>query len=245
MATPPPRLLSVGLLGSTGRMGTWVQQLAKTDYASKLSLNMAVSSKDDLIPLLKAEVVIDFSSPEGLCRLIRPAIVQTGNLPIFVVGSTGWTPDQTDLLRALSKKTQVLIASNFGIGVLAFMEIVRASAPLFARLGYEPVLIETHHKNKKDAPSGTALALMKAVQKTAPQMPLQIQSIRAGEVIGDHDLTYFGGGDRIQIRHSAQDRSIFARGALDVALWLAKNRARFPAKGEIIGIDAYLQDLLK
>jgi 4-hydroxy-tetrahydrodipicolinate reductase len=234
----------IGLLGATGRMGQWVSQLIETEYAAKAKLLPAPKREQPLEPLLASDVVIDFSSPAAMIEMTRAAVNHTGPLPAFVVGSTGWKLDERGVLEALAKKTPVLMASNFSTGVLALIDILRQASPLLEKLGYTPVIRETHHKHKKDSPSGTALSLQRAI---APAGPGNVQtfSVRAGEIVGDHEVTYYGPGDHITIGHFAQDRSVFARGAIDVALWLATRRGQPGATGSLTGIEKYFEELKK
>jgi dihydrodipicolinate reductase len=98
--------------------------------------------------------------------------------------------------------------------------------------------VETHHRHKKDSPSGTAITLQRAISPDDPNQ-IQTHSIRAGEVIGEHTIGFYGRADKITLSHSAQDRSLFARGAIEVALWLAqKNRQDSPQS--ILKMDHYL-----
>lgn len=110
-------------------------------------------------------------------------------------------------------------ATNFSAGVAAMARLLRTAAPLLASLGYTPVVTETHHRHKKDAPSGTALTLTDALRPTYPES-VQTHSVRAGEIVGRHDVTFFGSHDTLAIEHDALDRGVFARGAIDAALWL-------------------------
>jgi 4-hydroxy-tetrahydrodipicolinate reductase len=182
--------------------------------------------------------VIDFSSPEAMTALASAAIAQPHGtrLPVFVVGSTGWTKESLALLDALAKRTPVLMASNFSTGVLALQEILKTAAPMLKRLGYTPVLVDTHHRHKKDAPSGTARTLQRII---SPDNDVQTHSVRAGEVIGDHEITFYGPGDHLTLGHFAQDRSIFARGAIDCALWMASHRDKTVKAGALIDISAF------
>lgn len=234
----------VGLLGPNGRMGQWVTRLLQTEYAGRAELAHSAGRGVSLEPLLHTDVVIDFSLPEAMLELAQAAAKAAGTLPAFVVGSTGWTIDQRRALEELAKKTPVLMASNFSTGVLVLTELLKQAAPLLDQLGYTPVIVEAHHKHKKDAPSGTALSLQRAIAPAGPGN-VQTHAVRAGEVIGDHEVTFYSAGDRIQLGHFAQDRSIFARGAIDVALWLAGQRAQGPAAfgGKLIGIDLYFEEL--
>ena len=237
-------MITLGLLGSSGRMGRWVTELVNSDYAGKAIVSASVHRGQPLVSLLGTQVVIDFSSPEAMIALAKAAIAQTNNLPAFVIGSTGWTQEQRALIEQLAKLTPVVMSANFSVGVQLLLHILRGAAPGLLALGYQPSLIETHHTHKKDAPSGTALAIVHAVTPAGSPHPLQIHSIRAGEVIGDHEVTFYGAGDQIVIGHHAQDRSIFARGAIDVALWLSTQPAAAQNRSGILGLDAFLRSNL-
>lgn len=221
-APNPPQ---IGVLGATGRMGGWVLKLLETEFASRARVGAKAGQGDALEPLLAMDAVIDFSLPEPMEKLARLALSQPPGtpLPAFVVGSTGWSDAGKRTLEELARRAPVLAATNFSTGVGALLRILETAAPLLRKLGYQPVLVETHHRHKKDAPSGTALTLASAVDPAGPsQVPMH--SIRAGEIIGDHEITFYGPGDHVTLGHFAQDRSIFARGAIEVALWLAHQR---------------------
>jgi len=220
-------MTKIGLLGANGRMGQSVSRLLATEFATVATLSATVNRGDSLDPLFQTDVVIDFSSPASFLVLAEK-ILSDGNevppqLPAFVVGSTGWNTESEKILVRLGARAPVLIASNFSTGVSALARILQEASPLLEKLGYTPVLVETHHEHKLDAPSGTALSLQKAIRPSKPSS-IQTHSIRAGEIIGDHEITFYGRNDQITIRHSAQDRSIFAHGAIQAALWLAQNR---------------------
>jgi 4-hydroxy-tetrahydrodipicolinate reductase len=138
------------------------------------------------------------------------------------------------------------MSSNFSTGVQALLAVLRAHAPLLEKLGYAPVIVETHHRHKKDAPSGTALSLQRAISPAGPGN-LQTHAVRAGEVVGDHEVIFYGPGDHLTFGHFAQDRSVFARGAIEAALWLASRSARLdapPVSGSspILGMEQFFQE---
>jgi 4-hydroxy-tetrahydrodipicolinate reductase len=226
-------------------MGQWVFQLLQTEYTGKATLAASVARGEALEPLLGCDTVIDFSSPAAMVSLALMVIRSHGEgekkLPAFVVGSTGWRPEERRHLDELSRITPVLMASNFSTGVLALTELLRQAAPVLAKLGYTPVIVESHHRHKKDAPSGTAITLQRAISAKDPAS-VQTHSVRAGEVIGDHEVTFYGPGDHLTLGHFAQDRSIFARGAIDVALWLAGQRGKV-SPGKLVPIESYFQEL--
>jgi 4-hydroxy-tetrahydrodipicolinate reductase len=200
-------------------MGQWVIQLLEGEFKKKAQLRVESSSRSDLRELLTCDIVIDFSSPEATSTLTQIAVAHKGRLPVFVIATTGGAKDYPQLLSKLAKRTPVLYASNFSTGICALTEILKVANPLLQKLGYAPLLSETHHQHKKDAPSGTALSLA-TVLKTKSHKRVEIQSIRAGEVIGDHEISFYGKADRIVLGHYAQDRSLFARGAIECGLWL-------------------------
>lgn len=236
------RKIRLGLLGARGRMGQWVSQLAQTEFLDQIQLVALANSQDSLLPLLECDVVIDFSSSQGMSELAQTALQSSGLLPAFVVGSTGWTSEEYLTLEALGKRTAVLVAANFSAGVFVTSQILKQFSPLLKTLGYTPVLVETHHVHKKDAPSGTALYLRAKIDSHHPES-VQTHCIRAGEVIGDHEITFFGTAEKVTISHSAQDRSIWARGSIQTALWLSSTQqSNSPLRG-VVGIEKYFESL--
>lgn len=234
-------MIRIGLLGATGRMGQWVQKLIETEFGQKAQLAARAGQNDPLEPLLDTDVVIDFSLPVAMRALAAKSMTRKTGLPAFVVGSTGWKLEERHDLEELSKHTPVLMSSNYSTGVMALLEVLRQAAPMLEKIGYTPVLVETHHRHKKDAPSGTALSLQRAISPTGPGN-VQTHCIRAGEIIGDHEVTFYGPGDHLTLGHFAQDRSIFARGAIDAALWLADKRGQPSMTGKIIGIETFFKE---
>jgi len=224
----------VGLLGGSGRMGRLVAELLTTAYGDRAVLAAAPGRGEPWDELLNCEVIIDFSSPEGTL-----ALLETTWPPMIASGTTGWTEDQRTRLETLAADRRILLASNFSSGVMALRHILRRAAPLLDSLGYTPVLSETHHRYKRDAPSGTALTLMGDV---APDDPgsVQVHATRAGEVIGDHRLDFYGPADVISIGHHAQNRGIFARGAIEVAMWMASA----PREKGLMDMDDYFSEVL-
>jgi 4-hydroxy-tetrahydrodipicolinate reductase len=224
-------------------MGIGVRRiLEQPDYASRASLTCSPGRDGRLEELLQCDAVIDFSSPEGMTALAEVALkmAPATPLPAFVIGSTGWK-DQA-ILHSLAQRTWVLASSNFSVGVLALLRVLGEASPLLQRLGYTPVLTEVHHRHKKDAPSGTARMMLAQMSPDRPES-IQTHAIRAGEVIGKHSVTFYGPADEITLSHEALDRSLFARGAVDLALWLSARRGQ-PSPGRLISPDEYLDSVL-
>jgi 4-hydroxy-tetrahydrodipicolinate reductase len=229
--------IRVGILGASGRMGRSVEEVIGQEFRDQATVHARSSSGEDLAPLLATELVIDFSLPAGMLALTQEALKKPDPLPVFIVGSTGWKLDERRQLETLAQRTAVLMSSNFSTGVLVMTELLKKAAPLLEKLGYSAAIVETHHVHKLDAPSGTAASLQRAIAPAGPGN-VPVHSIRAGEVIGDHEVTFFGKGDRLRFSHLAQDRTIFARGAVQCGLWLAARRG-----SGLIGIEKYFEAL--
>jgi 4-hydroxy-tetrahydrodipicolinate reductase len=218
-------MIRMGLLGASGRMGTAVQKILAVEYRDKITL---------IDQPLEADVVIDFSLPAGGEAFLKRA-AKAERVPALAVGSTGWQPAQIKLLEEYAKRAPVLFSANFSMGVLTLQHVLRQAAPLLTRLGYRAKISETHHIHKKDAPSGTALAIQKILGHDVP-----IHSHREGEIVGEHEVTFIGLSDRLKFSHSADERGIFARGAIQASLWLCKGHK----PGSIYYMQSFFDDVL-
>ena len=236
-------MIRVGLLGASGRMGKRVKELLLTEYhaTTRLCAEATSSSKAESLP--QCDLVIDFSRPEAVLDLGRAimALPSSAQRPALLVGSTGWTDTQLQELKQISAHTCVLRSPNFSTGALAMLHILKTAAPLMRNLGYLPTILETHHRHKKDSPSGTAIAIQSVLASEFPE-GVQTQSVRAGEMIGDHEVTFYGLSDHLTFGHFAQDRSIFARGAIEIGLWLVEEQRNGSASG-LIPVDRYFETL--
>jgi 4-hydroxy-tetrahydrodipicolinate reductase len=160
------------------------------------------------------DVAIDFSLPTGFDGILS-CCVQAGRG--LVSGTTGLEPAQQEAMRAAAAQIPVLWASNFSLGIAVLALLVERAAA--ALPGWDCDIVETHHKDKRDAPSGTALSLGERVAKAGIRP--QYASLRSGDVIGEHSVRFTTSGERIELAHQAGNRDIFARGALRAAQWLA------------------------
>ena len=220
-------MFKVALLGSSGRMGTLVTKLLEKEFKKDFKVVCSLSKTSDWSLALQADVLIDFSLPDASLHWIEFASKQKKKIPAFICGTTGWKTDARKKLEEFSKKTAVLWSSNFSTGVYLLSKILKDYTPTFEKLGYSPVIVETHHQHKKDAPSGTALTLRESIDPKNKKKIL-IHSFRTGEVIGNHEITFNGVSDHIILAHHALDRALFARGSIQAALWLAKKKKKRP-----------------
>jgi len=196
-------------------------------------------------------VWIDFSSPEATLVHARAA----ADLGVaLVAGTTGLNGDQKAELGALAKRIPLVFAPNMSVGVNVLLKLVAEAARLLGP-AYDLEIVETHHRMKRDAPSGTALGLAQALAeatgrdlgKTAryarqgdvgPRTNEEIgmQTLRGGDVVGDHTVHFLGLGDRVEITHRASSRETFARGAVRAALWLVGRPAGLYDMRDVLGL---------
>jgi 4-hydroxy-tetrahydrodipicolinate reductase len=172
------------------------------------------------------EVAIDFSSPEAVATNV-PVLLARGIA--VVIGTTGWQQDEARVRKAADEAgTGVVAAPNFSPGVVLFEAIVAHAARLAdAQTDLGAWLHEMHHRTKKDAPSGTALLLKRAMEEAGFSRPIDVSSARAGYVPGTHTVGFDGPAETITLTHSARDRTAFARGALAAARWVKGRRGWF------------------
>ena len=154
----------------------------------------------------------------------------------LLVGTTGLSREVDGALRELAKISAVLIAPNTSLGVAVTKRLARLAAELLGPSGWSVDIIESHHDRKKDAPSGTALALAHALADGGMSLEnRQIHAIRAGDTIGEHEIRFAGPSERIHIMHQAVTRDLFAAGALRGAKWLAGKPAGLYTMEDILG----------
>jgi len=226
------------LLVGHGRMGRLVGELA-ADYGCELAGVIDPQSPlhgggPDEARWRGIDVAIDFSFPDAV-KTNLPALARHGiNL---VIGTTGWQADEAAMRRAVADAgVGIVAAPNFSTGVVLFEAIVARAAALFApQSEFGPFLHEAHHAAKKDAPSGTALHLKRAMQEAGLNRPIDVSSTRAGHIPGTHTVGFDGPAETILLSHSARDRSAFARGALTAAKWVKGRRGWFTMT-DVLGV---------
>ncbi len=174
------------------------------------------------------DVVIDFTTPHSVIANIEACVRAGKNM---VVGTTGWY-GELDRIRGLVEehRTGFVYAANFSVGVNLFFDVARAAAAAL-RHGYSGQIFERHHVHKKDAPSGTAIALQRIIREASRQAEgLEITSFREGEVVGLHEVVLESQNDRIYLCHDAKSRRDFAEGAVRAAEWIAGKKGFYDFK---------------
>jgi 4-hydroxy-tetrahydrodipicolinate reductase len=162
------------------------------------------------------DAVIDFTTPQAVIPNMRACFANGARV---VVGTTGWY-DKLDEMRSICERRNaaLLYGANFSVGLQAMYKMARTMVPLVH--GFELSISETHHESKKDAPSGTALAIQKVLLDVDPTLNVKIVSYREGDSIGTHTISAKNGDDLLELRHEALSRRSFAEGAVRAAEWL-------------------------
>jgi len=182
------------------------------------------------------DVAVDFTTPE-VVRENAPVLARRGiNL---VIGTTGWHRDERAVREAVDAGgVGAVVAPNFSTGVVLFEAMVARAAQLMApQRDFAAFIHEEHHSTKKDAPSGTALLLKLAMEQAGFDRRIDMSSTRAGFIPGTHTVGFDGPAETITLRHSARDRSGFARGALAAARWVVGKRGWFTMK-DVLGLTS-------
>ena len=242
-------MIRVVLMGAAGRMGQAVRAAAAgardvriaalVDASNQYRAGDAGWTSDLAAVVEKGDVVVDFSSADG-ARVAAAVCAAKG--AALVSGSTGLRPEDDALLQEAARKTAVLRASNFSLGVAALRVALRA-ALASVPANWDVEIVERHHRLKKDSPSGTALTLAadvrgsRALPETAlrhgrsglagprPSAEIGVHAVRGGTWVGDHQVLLAGDGEWIELRHVAQDRGAFAQGALAATRFLVNEPA--------------------
>jgi 4-hydroxy-tetrahydrodipicolinate reductase len=213
--------------GATGRMGQALLRLASgrddLQVVAAVSRGKPAQRVIDGLPYFALselhgvpafDVAIDFSLPAGLDAVL--ALCVERGVPL-VSGTTGLAASQQLALDAAASRIPVLLAANFSLGVTVLGDLVERAATVLR--AWDCDIVESHHKHKLDAPSGTALALGVRAEQGGAQP--RYASLRAGDIVGEHTVQFTGPGERIELIHRATSRDVFARGALHAAAWLA------------------------
>jgi 4-hydroxy-tetrahydrodipicolinate reductase len=240
----------IGIIGSAGRMG---QALVQAIAEAGLLHAGGIDKGDDPVSLAgSSDVLVDFSSPHALEATLDAAVAASKPM---VIGTTGLAERHHFLIDDASKDIPVLQTGNTSLGVTLLSALVRQAA---ASLGpdWDIEIVETHHRMKVDAPSGTALLLGQAAAKgrdvaldahtisgrdgitgARKAGDIGFAALRGGTVAGDHSVLFLGEQERITLSHLAETRSIFARGAVKAAVWLCRQRAGRYGMEDVLGLS--------
>ena len=226
------------LLVGYGKMGQLVGQLAPqydctvAGIVDPMSASHAADAADARWD--DVDVAIDFTSPDAVMTNV-PVLARRGiNV---VLGTTGWQKHEAELRKIVADAgCGIVAAPNFSTGVVLFESLVARAAALFAgHQDFGAWLHEAHHAMKKDAPSGTALKLKRAMEEAGYERPIDVSASRAGFIPGTHTIGFDGPSESITLTHTARDRGGFARGALTAAQWVKGRRGWFSMQ-DVLGL---------
>ncbi|WP_255170304.1 4-hydroxy-tetrahydrodipicolinate reductase [Natrononativus amylolyticus] len=252
-------MVRIGVTGGAGRMGREVIDAVRDRPDGELVFAVNRAPTEDAVegveleaaaefePLVaerEPDVVIDFTGPRSALAYAE-SCADAG--VAFVTGTTGFDDERLEELRAAADDAPVLHAPNFARGVQVLVNVVGEVVRQVP--GYDVELIETHHGGKRDAPSGTANRLLAEIEANGDfsgrthgregESPrnageIGVHAIRAGNVTGEHEILFAGNDEEIRLTHRAEDRGVFAAGAVDAAVWLADREAGWYGFDEVV-----------
>jgi 4-hydroxy-tetrahydrodipicolinate reductase len=243
--------INLAITGCMGRMGQQIIKSARSDKNFKLvalTENRIINKKiNGIKPSLnteetfkKANLIIDFTVPKCTLEVLKIAIKQKKRV---VIGTTGFSKKEENLIKKYSKKIPILKAGNMSLGINLLMYLTEIASKSLEN-NFLSKVFEIHHKHKKDHPSGTALMLAKGIafgknkdlqslmgkkylnKKSFPYgKKINFNSLRKGEVVGEHEVTFSSGKEIITLNHEAFDRALYSEGALTAARWLMSKKS--------------------
>ena len=249
-------MIRVILHGCSGRMGRIITDICAADQEMEIVAGVdAFGDSYAGYPVYRtldecpeADVVIDFSNASAIDGLL--GYCSQKKLPA-VVCTTGLSEEQTELLKRTSEVTAVLKSANMSLGINLIEALLAQAAPKLAAAGFDIEIVEKHHNQKVDAPSGTALALADACngalsepyeyvydrtvrREKRPVKEIGISAVRGGSIVGDHDVIFAGQDEVITFSHRAYSRAVFGKGAVEAARFLAGKAAGFYTMSDVL-----------
>ncbi len=237
-------MVRILLHGCCGRMGHMITDIASKDERVRIEAGVdAFGSQYSTYPVYRtldevkeeADVVVDFSTASAVDGVLAYCVKK--ELPL-VLCTTGLSPEQIANLDTVSESIPVLRSANMSVGINLIMSILKEAAPKLAQAGFDIEIVEKHHRQKLDAPSGTAIALAESIneglaepyefvydrstrREKRPAKEIGISAVRGGTIVGDHDVLFAGEDEVITFSHRAYSRAVFAKGAIESAKFLA------------------------
>ena len=234
--------------GFNGKMGRVISAICKEDDAIEIIAGVdPYQGIENDYPVfsnitecdVEADVVVDFASASAVDGLLDYCVAH--ELPV-VLCTTGLSQEQLARVEEASRKTAILKSANMSLGINMLMELLQKAAKILAPAGFDMEIVEKHHNQKVDAPSGTALALADSInealenaysykydrtpdRKKREQYEIGIQAVRGGSIVGEHEVIFAGTDEVIEFKHTAYSKAVFAKGAVEAAKYLAGRSA--------------------
>jgi len=213
-------MMRICVSGSEGKMGSRIISLAKEDGDLQVTGQFDISGAAEA-SIEDCDCLIDFTSPKAtmanlaICEKLKKAIV---------IGTTGLSDEDKARVREASSSIPIVLSANMSIGVNLLFKLIEDVSKVLSE-DYDVSIVEAHHAEKKDAPSGTAKELARIVKSIKKDIDIPIDSVREGEIVGEHTITFESDVDILEITHSAKTRDIFAKGALTAAKFIAGKKS--------------------
>lgn len=243
--------------GCNGHMGQVISQIVRDDADAQIVAGIdIVDNRDNGYPVfteiaacdVEADVIIDFAAAAAVDALLEYAAAR--QVPV-VLCTTGLSEEQLQKVKDTAAQVAVLKSANMSLGINTLMKLLKDAANVFAQAGYDIEIVEKHHNQKLDAPSGTALALADAinesqgnqyeyvydrsqVRKKRDKKELGISAVRGGTIVGEHEVLFAGVDEVIEFKHTAYSKSVFAKGAVEAAKFLAGKPAGMYDMADVI-----------
>ena len=251
-------MIKVIMHGCNGKMGKMITELVKNDDAAEITAGVDTYTEvPNNYPVfdsiekcdVEADVVIDFSTAKAMDGLLD--YCEEKKLPV-VLCTTGLSDEQLARVNEISKKIPILKSANMSLGINLLLKLLKDAARVLAPAGFDIELVEKHHNQKLDAPSGTALALADSVndalggeytyiydrsqvRKKRDSKEIGISAVRGGTIVGEHEVIFAGTDEVIEFKHTAYSRSVFGKGAIEAAKFLAGKEAGMYDMSDVIG----------
>ena len=243
--------------GCNGYMGRVVTEIAAADEETEIVAGFDLEDKGDkTYPVftsiddcdVEADVIIDFSSPKALDGILRYC---TSKKVPAIFCTTGYSEEQMEQIRKASGQVAVMKSANMSLGINMLLKLLKEAAKLLAPAGFDMEIVEKHHNLKVDAPSGTALALADSLNEALGQQydykydrsqerkrrekyEIGISAVRGGNIVGEHEVIFAGLDEVVEFKHTAYSKSVFAKGAVQAAKYMAGKPAGFYDMGDVV-----------
>ncbi len=244
--------------GCNGKMGQVITGICRDDDDAAIVAGIdVIDNRQNGYPVftdidacnVDADVIIDFAAAAAVDKLLDYAVSK--KLPV-VLCTTGLSPEQLNKVKQASQKVAILKSANMSLGINTIMKLLKDAANVFAPAGFDIEIVEKHHNQKVDAPSGTALALADSinearnneyeyvydrsqVRQKRGKKELGISAVRGGTIVGEHEVIFAGMDEVIEIKHTAYSKSVFAKGAVEAGKFLAGKPAGMYDMTDVIG----------
>jgi 4-hydroxy-tetrahydrodipicolinate reductase len=251
-------MVNIIMHGCNGKMGQVITDIVAKDDNAKIVAGIDVAAgRDNGYPVftniddcdVDADVIIDFAAAVAVDKLLEYG--ERRQIPI-VLCTTGLSQEQLEKTAATSKKVAILKSANMSLGINTLIKLLKDAANVFAPAGYDVEIVEKHHNQKVDAPSGTALALADSINESQggkyeyvydrsqvrqkrDAKEIGISAVRGGTIVGEHEVIFAGIDEVIEFKHTAYSKSVFAKGAVEAAKFLKGKPAGMYDMADVIG----------